>query len=84
MSRPDRRQERAHLVDDVDARRVGELAEQRRADAAGAEREPEEQPETVPTRPGTSSCANTTIAEKAEARMRPMTTVSISVQNRLA
>src|SRR4029077_16985912 len=40
---PDQRQESAHLVDEVDAAVVRELAEHRRADAAHAERQSEEQ-----------------------------------------
>src|SRR5262249_33147279 len=39
----DRRQESADLVDVLDAARVGQLAEQRGAEAAHAEREAEEQ-----------------------------------------
>lgn len=45
---------------------------------------PKNRPDTVPTLPGTSSYANTRIAENAEARITPIITVRIPVQNRLA
>ncbi|CUJ43140.1 Uncharacterised protein [Achromobacter xylosoxidans] len=38
----------------------------------------------MPTLPGTSSCAYTTMAENADASTTPMTTTSTPVQNRLA
>ena len=79
-----RRQKRAHVIDDRDAGAVGQLAKHGGAEPGNAERKPEIQPAMAPTRPGTSSCAKTMMAEKAEARMRPMMTVSTRVQNRLA
>ena len=39
-----RRQERAHAIHKLDARRIRQLAQHRRADPAQAEREPEEEP----------------------------------------
>src|SRR5690242_8178032 len=45
---------------------------------------PKQRPEIIPTLPGTSSCAYTTITENAEARIRPITTLRISVQNKFA
>jgi len=45
---------------------------------------PKTRPEIMPTLPGTGSCANTTIAGKAEARISPIAIVSGVVQNRLA
>ena len=41
-------------------------------------------PAIMPTRPGTSSCAKTTMAEKAEAKISPISTTSTMVQVRLA
>ena len=38
----------------------------------------------IPILPGISSCAYTRIAENADARIRPITTVRMVVQNRLA
>src|SRR5258708_6010587 len=45
---------------------------------------PKNRPEISPTRPGTSSCANTRIAENADARINPMMTLSTPVQKRFA
>src|SRR6185437_13156606 len=45
---------------------------------------PKNNPEIIPTFPGTSSCAYTRIAEKADARITPMTTLSTAVQKRFA
>src|SRR6266404_313723 len=45
---------------------------------------PKKNPETVPTLPGTSSCAKTRIVENAEARISPITTLKIPVQNKFA
>src|SRR5687768_17076155 len=45
---------------------------------------PKNKPEISPTRPGTRSCAYTSIAENADARMTPITALSTPVQNRLA
>ena len=43
---------------------------------------PKNRPETAPTLPGISSCANTKMAEKAEARISPMTQLSTPVHSR--
>lgn len=53
------------LEDEVDAVTVGDAAEQGCTQAAGAEGEPK-MPAIMPTRPGTSSCAKTTMLEEAE------------------
>src|SRR5258707_757903 len=45
---------------------------------------PKKNPETVPTFPGTSSCAKTRMVENAEARISPITTLKIPVQNKFA
>src|ERR1700685_1341967 len=45
---------------------------------------PKHRPEIIPTFPGTNSCAYTTITENADARIRPMITLRISVQNKFA
>lgn len=45
---------------------------------------PKNNPETIPTFPGNNSWAYTSIAEKAEESMKPMTTERILVQNKLA
>ena len=44
VKQPEQRQERADVVDEVDARGVGEIAEDRRADPGHAEGEAEEEP----------------------------------------
>ncbi|MNH37841.1 hypothetical protein D3C79_987980 [compost metagenome] len=43
---------------------------------------PKNTPAIMPTLPGTSSWAKTTMAENAEARMKPMIMLSTPVQNR--
>jgi hypothetical protein len=78
------RQVGADAIDEGDAMRVGEPAEQRRSEPAAPKAKPKNTPAINPTRPGTSSCAKTTMAEKAEAKIRPMTTLSTPVQNKLA
>jgi hypothetical protein len=45
---------------------------------------PKKVPEIVPTFVGTSSCAKTKIVENADARINPITTLKIPVQNRFA
>ncbi len=45
---------------------------------------PKKIPAIIPTRPGISSCANTTIAEKADEKISPTSTVSTTVQVRSA
>src|SRR5579864_2047577 len=45
---------------------------------------PKKNPETVPILPGNSSCAKTKIVENADARINPITTLRMLVQNRLA
>src|SRR5258708_10792483 len=45
---------------------------------------PKNVPDIVPTLLGTSSCANTRIVENAEARINPITTLKIPVQNKFA
>ena len=45
---------------------------------------PKNSPAIRPTRPGASSWAKTTIAEKAEEKTNPMATTSAAVQNRVA
>ena len=41
---------------------------------------PKKMPAIIPIRPGISSCANTTIAEKADEKMMPITIESTIVQ----
>ena len=54
----DRRQERADLVHELDARAIRELTEDgRAASPAIPNAKPKKTPEIMPTRPGTSSCA---------------------------
>ena len=43
---------------------------------------PKNKPETIPTFPGINSCAYTSIAEKAEDRIKPIKTDRILVQNK--
>src|SRR3954454_19950842 len=43
---------------------------------------PKNKPDTVPTLPGSKSCAYTKMAEKAEARISPMNTLKMVVQKR--
>ena len=81
---PEQRQERADPEDVVDALVVGDHAEQRRPMPPTPKAKPKKMPAIMPTRPGTSSCANTTIAEKADDRIRPMMHVRMLVQNRSA
>ena len=45
---------------------------------------PKKMPAIMPTRPGTSSCANTTMAEKADDKISPITIARMLVQNRSA
>src|SRR6266853_1101388 len=45
---------------------------------------PKNVPDIVPTLLGTSSCANTRIVENADARINPITTLKIPVQNKFA
>ena len=45
---------------------------------------PKNRPAIIPTLPGTSSCAYTRIAENADARIRPITTLSTPVHSRFA
>ncbi len=58
--------------------------ERRRRCLAMPKAKPKNSPETIPTRPGSSSCANTMMAGNAEARMRPMMIVSTAVISRFA
>ena len=45
---------------------------------------PKNSPEIIPTRPGTSSCAYTRIAENADDSTRPMMKLRIAVHSRFA
>ena len=80
----DDRQERADAVDEDDIRAIGKRAERAAPMPPAPNARPKKRPEIVPTRPGTSSCANTTMAEKADASTTPMMTVRMRVQNRSA
>src|SRR5450830_45286 len=80
----DQRQESADLIHKENIGHVSQLAQQCRANTTHAERETEEQTRHGADLPGISSCANTRIAEKADARIMPMMTVNTPVQNRLA
>ena len=52
--------------------RIRKDAEHGRAEPAIPNAKPKKRPETMPTLPGTSSCAYTTIAGNAEARIKPI------------
>ncbi|KAI1696743.1 hypothetical protein Ddc_20162 [Ditylenchus destructor] len=58
------RQEGRQAIDPHDPVHVGQVPQPRRTDPADAEHQPEHQAETIPTRPGTASCAYTTSAAK--------------------
>ncbi len=60
---------------------VRHRAQRRLASPPTPNENPNDRPETMPTLPGANSWANTTMAGKAEARIRPMITVSGPVQN---
>src|ERR1039457_4262140 len=69
----DRRQERAHPVYKGDAGSI--------RPPAMPNARPKNNPEIMPILPGTRSCANTMMAENADANTSPITTLRIVVQS---